>query len=122
MRRTKGCTPELVAKVGHERLQSPIPSLAKAAQLRRQRQCKPSMSTARRALNFMVTYFKDACFAPLSVASVATYLDLPWTDVAADLVGSQPPSWATVIISADQPRLVPRGVPNWNRRQLFWPR
>jgi len=83
--RTRGCTPELVAKV-NERLQSPIPTLAKAAQRGGVVNVSHDVDGAPR-FEYMVTYFKDACFAPLSVASVATYLDLPWTDVAADLVG-----------------------------------
>ncbi|MBK8157661.1 MAG: EAL domain-containing protein [Rhodospirillaceae bacterium] len=108
--RTKGCTPELARQI-EQRLQSPIPSLAKAARLGGSVNVALDVDGAPR-FEYLITYFKDACFAPLSVASAAAFLDTPWTDVAADLTAHNLHLGGRVIplISLTDPDKFPNGI------------
>nr|WP_298686913.1 EAL domain-containing protein [uncultured Dongia sp.] len=81
------CTSDAAAVVA-QRIQSPIPSLAKVAHLGGNVNVDFDVDGAPR-FEYLATRFEDYCFPPISVASVATYLDIPWTKVALDLKGSR---------------------------------
>lgn len=80
------CTPDAAKRIG-PRIQGPIPSLAQAARIGGDVNVAIDVDGAPR-FEYLVTNFEEYCFAPLSVAAVAAYLDIPWTEIAIDLKGS----------------------------------
>lgn len=82
--RTKPACAEGVAAQFGPGLQGPLPDLADAAALGGNVNINLDVDGAPRT-EYLATYFDDDCFAPLSLAATANYMDVAWEDVRLDL-------------------------------------
>lgn len=81
------CAPPEVTEFGG-RIQAPIPSLAEAAVLGGLVNVEYDVDGAPRAES-LTAAFDGYCFAPLPLAAAATYLGIPWTQDAVNIVFGQ---------------------------------